>query len=84
VFQRRCPELTPLLQAELQAGNSIAATGPAMGAPQAHQVLLALSFRAVGSPLAAEIERRVLDDPHWWKEELRCRLHDHVLACGFG
>lgn len=78
-----CADLLPILLAELSAGNRVGATGPAMGQPTARQVLLALQFRAPVDSTDERLEHRLVDDPHWWKEELRCRIHGDVLACRF-
>lgn len=77
-----CAELAPLLAAELAAGNRVGATGPAMADPSRPQVVLRGPFRTLAAELPPAIERHAVDDPHWWGEELRCRTHGDVLACG--
>lgn len=77
-----CPELDPLLAAELAAGNSVRDQGPAPGS-EGILVLLAQPARAQPEALPPEVYLVPINDPHWWKEEYRCRLHPHVLACPF-
>ncbi len=78
-----CPHLQPLLAAELAAGNVIASVGPAMSTTPGSMVLLRRPFLALPAKLPNDVDRVAIDDPHWWKEELRCAAHHHVLACGF-
>jgi hypothetical protein len=80
---RLCPELQPLLDAELAAGNRIGSTGPTPGEPEGTLVLLAGPLRTGDLPLSPAVARIPVNDPHWWKEELRCTLHRHAIASPF-
>jgi hypothetical protein len=77
-----CDELSSLLEAELAAGNSVRDIGPAPGS-NGTLVLLSRSFRAEPGSAPSQVYLVPVNDPHWWKEEYRCRLHPHVLACPF-
>jgi hypothetical protein len=77
-----CPELGPILAAELAAGNAVRETGPAPGT-NGMLVLLGRPFRTTPNVLPAEVYLVPVNDPHWWKSEYRCKLHPHVLACAF-
>jgi hypothetical protein len=77
-----CPELTSLLEAELNAGNAIRESGHAPGS-DGTLVLLTRSFLAQPQALPPEVTLVPVNDPHWWRAEYRCKLHPHVLACPF-
>lgn len=83
MFEPLCTELQPLLDAELARGNAVATVGAAPGSINGTLVLLAEPFRALPDALPAEIQRIAVNDPHWWHEEVRCTLHQHVLASPF-
>lgn len=76
-----CEHLQPLLEAELSTGNAVAASGPAPGRDPGALVLLTRPFRAVPPSLPTGVVHVEVNDPHWWKEELRCTVHHDVLAC---
>lgn len=78
-----CPELQPLLAAELAAGNRIADCGPSPRQPQGILVLLAKDFKARPSTLPAGIDYVEINDPHWWKAEYVHPPSGHVLAARF-
>lgn len=78
-----CPELQPLLDAELAAGNRVGSTGPTPGNPDGTLVLLARPFQRPAPTLSPAVIRIPINDPHWWQEELRCTLHLHALASPF-
>lgn len=78
-----CPHLQPLLDAELTAGNTIRDEGPSPAAPTAPLVLLARPFAAAPAVCPDALQYAVINDPHWWLAEYRCREHHDVLACAF-
>lgn len=78
-----CPDLQPLLDAELAAGNRVGSTGPTPGDPTGTLVLLARPFQSDTRTLPPTVTRIAVNDPHWWQEELRCTVHLHALASPF-
>jgi len=78
-----CPELQPLLAAELAAGNRVADCGPSPRQPLGVLVLLAGNFKARPSPLPPGVEYVEINDPHWWKAEYVHQPSGHVLAARF-
>lgn len=80
---RLCPALRRLLDLELCAGNSVAETSIGWPRDGAVFVLLGGPFRAVAEGLHADLDRRPINDPHWWKEEIEHKPTGHVLACRF-
>ena len=78
-----CPELQPLLTAELAAGNRIVDCGPSPRQPQGVLVLLAKDFKARPASLPPGVAYAEINDPHWWKAEYFHQPSGHVLAARF-
>lgn len=73
------PELKAVLDAELNAGNYIVETWENFG----FYVLLGKPFQCRHHVDERSLEYRAVDDPHYWKAEIRSRLTDQVVACRF-
>jgi hypothetical protein len=78
-----CRELTPLLEAELSAGNTVVDTW--VGWPQSVSLYIRLGspFKALPKILPPGVRFRALDDPCYWKSELICDRTRQVIACRF-
>ena len=78
-----CPRLRQFLDQEIKSGNEIVETW--RGWPKG-EICVALKrpfvVRNWQSP--CEVEYRLVDDPHYWKEELRSTHTGHLLVCRFG
>ncbi len=79
-----CPELRPLLDAELAAGNRVTDADRGRFAPGAVFVLLETPFAETRPGLDGGVVRVDVNDPHWWKTEYRHAASGHVVACRFG
>jgi hypothetical protein len=66
------------VDAELTAGNWISETWERWG----FVVLLAAPF-LVNHDRGDELQYRAVDDPHYWKAEYTCPVHDQAVACRF-
>lgn len=73
-------KLKRLLDAEIAAGNSIVETGS--GWPKPHSVIVRLRnpFTVAHELKPADVEYRLINDPHWWKDEFDS--NDHLLTVG--
>jgi RimJ/RimL family protein N-acetyltransferase len=77
------PDLKPILDAELAAGNEIGDC--TRGWPEKDSIIVALRkpFRSPTAPLPANVEYREVNDTHWWKAEYAAKKPVHLLTCGF-
>jgi hypothetical protein len=78
-----CPELRTILDAELAAGNTIAAASRGVGKPTAVHVALRRPFLTLQSSLPSFVTYREINDPHWWKAEYEHSATGHLLVCRF-
>lgn len=80
-----CEELRALLQAEIGQGNKVVEIRKGWPKEDSVLVLLEKPFKTATHEITKmkEIEYIAVDDPHWWKGEYRCNIHNHVLACRF-
>jgi hypothetical protein len=76
-----CPELRAILDAELAAGNTIAAASRGVGKPTAVHVALHQRFRTQHASLPLNVTYREINDPHWWKAEYEHVPTGHLLVC---
>ena len=72
-----CPELRAVVDAELAAGNQIAESST--GWPQDASVFIRLS-RAVTTAVPVGVDRRDVNDPHYWQAELYHHRSGDLLA----
>jgi hypothetical protein len=78
-----CPRLRHFLDQEVQSGNEIVETW--RGWPkEAICVALKQPFVVRNWQSPGEVEYRLVDDPRYWKEELRSTQTGHLLVCRFG
>ena len=74
-----CPELKSILDAELAAGNRIAATFDAWG----KMVMLTEHFRVAHAIDGTRVEFTEVNDPHYWKSQYSVKELDQHVACRF-
>ena len=72
-----CPELQAVLRTELAAGNQIAESS--VGWPQDNSVFIRLT-RAPTTDTPNGVDRRDVNDPHYWEAELYHHKSGHVLV----
>jgi hypothetical protein len=82
VLAQLCGCLTPIVEAEVAAGNAVCETY--LGFPRAVNVWLALPFRAKHEGLPPHVTLHRINDPHYWLAEYVCAKHDQTLACKHG
>lgn len=74
-----CPELLAILDAELAAGNRVAAT---MQNGWGSIVMLGQEFKVMHQA-AGRVEFIEVNDPHYWKAQYSVKELDQHIACKF-
>ncbi|TBV02798.1 hypothetical protein [Phytopseudomonas dryadis] len=80
-----CAELTRVLAAELNHGNSLTQQPQRTDWPQPGSLFAALrhDFRSDTRHLPDSLRHGYCNDPHYgWYEELYCSEHHHLLVAG--
>lgn len=80
--ERLHPNLQAILDIELAAGNYISeASG---GWPDSDSVFVGLKYGFLAEHQSKPgVNHRIVNDPHWWKEEYIVETPTHILVCGF-
>jgi hypothetical protein len=77
------PDLKPILEAEIAAGNEVA--GASAGWPKPDSILVTMKrpFISKHEKLSANVEYREVKDPHYWKVEYATLNPVHLIICPF-
>ena len=78
-----CPDLRPLLEAELAAGNSVVDTWAGWPHRDSLYIQLGSPFRVRPERLPEGVRFVAIEDPHYWKSEFVCDRTHHAIACKF-
>jgi len=77
------PELKAILDQEIERGNLVQEAG--RGWPDDGSVFIQVRERFCARyQMAAGVEFRTLNDPHWWEQEYSCGKPVHLLVCPRG
>lgn len=75
------PELRAVLEAELDAGNTIAEVREGGPVSETVIVILARPFLTPLRPATANLRFRQVNLPGWWSAEYTAAIPPHTLAC---
>lgn len=79
-LERFDPKLKRLLEAEIAAGNKVLETGSGFPLPRSIVVRMEKPFTVAIDLRPGEVVYRLVNDPHWWKDEFES--NGHMLVSG--
>ena len=75
------PELRAVLEAEIEAGNSVAEVREGGPVSETVIVILARPFLTPLRPATVNLRFRQVNLPGWWSAEYTAAIPPHTLAC---